>query len=586
MIITQQLKKAMKADFKVFLYVLWDFLGLPEPTKAQYELADFLQYGPKRKMLMAFRGVGKSWITSAYVIWKLWKDPDLKFLVVSASKARADDFTAFTKRIIREFPVVQHLKAKEGQRDTMIAFDVGPARAAHAPSVKSVGIFGQLTGSRANEIIADDIEVANNSQTEDAREKLQRAVEEFEAILVPEGTPTITYLGTPQSEESVYNKLPERGYTVRIWPVRYPRRADLEKYRGNLAPSIYEALEAGSACEGDPVDPARFDELDILEREASYGRSGFALQFMLDTTLSDAEKYPLKLADLVVMSVNPTKAPVNVAYASGPQQLLKDLKNLGFTGDRWYGPLFVDKDWTEYEGTCMFIDPSGRGKDETAYAIAKLLHGFIFLVDCGGFSGGYDRTTLEGLARLAKQHGANDIISEANFGDGMFNQLFLPVLNKLYPEAGLQEVRHTNQKERRIIDTLEPVMNQHRLIVDRKLVEKDIKQAEDDPKYSLFYQMTRITKDRGSLRQDDRLEAVYGAVNHWVETMARDGQVAADAHRETLLEADLEAFMDHVVGSKYKATRGGANWLNSQVQSSPPTLEGGRKKGSGYYKST
>ena len=55
-----------------------------------------------------------------------------------------------------------------------------------------------------------------------------------------------------------------------------------------------------------PTDPDRFDSSDLLEREASMGRSNFMLQFMLDTSLSDAEKFPLKMADLVVTSVNPS----------------------------------------------------------------------------------------------------------------------------------------------------------------------------------------------------------------------------------------------------------------------------------------
>ncbi|WP_270994138.1 phage terminase large subunit, partial [Listeria seeligeri] len=97
-----------------------------------------------------------------------------------------------------------------------LAFDVGPAQPDQSPSVKSVGINGQLTGSRADTIIADDIEVPKNSMTVVQREKLAELVKEFDAVLKPGGE--IIYLGTPQTEESLYNKLPERGYVIRIWP--------------------------------------------------------------------------------------------------------------------------------------------------------------------------------------------------------------------------------------------------------------------------------------------------------------------------------------------------------------------------------
>ena len=46
--------------------------------------------------------------------------------------------------------------------------------------------------------------------------------------------------------------------------------------------------------------------------------------------------------------------------------------------------MWVSKDSAPYEINVMFIDPSGRGKDETSYACVKLLHGRPFLVASGG----------------------------------------------------------------------------------------------------------------------------------------------------------------------------------------------------------
>ena len=146
------------SDFRAFLYVVWKHLALPDPTPLQYDIANYLQTGPKRKIIQAFRGVGKSWITSAYTLWRLYWNPQLNILVVSASKERADAFSTFTMRLISEMDLLAPLMPDfaRGQRSSKIAFDVGPARASHAPSVKSAGIFGQITGSRADIIIADD----------------------------------------------------------------------------------------------------------------------------------------------------------------------------------------------------------------------------------------------------------------------------------------------------------------------------------------------------------------------------------------------------------------------------------------------
>ena len=211
----------IKGDFKNFLYVAWQHLGLPEPTPIQYDIADYLQDGPKRLIIQAFRGVGKSWITSAFVVWKLLVDPQLKFLVVSASKQRADDFSTFTKRIIHEMPILQHLRARQDQRDSNVAFDVAPSRASHAPSVKSIGITGQIVGSRAHFIIADDVEVLSNALTQVMREKLGEVVKEFDAVVMPK-VGRVVYLGTPQVEESLYSNLQNRGYECRIWPALKP----------------------------------------------------------------------------------------------------------------------------------------------------------------------------------------------------------------------------------------------------------------------------------------------------------------------------------------------------------------------------
>ena len=245
-------------------------------------------------IIQAFRGVGKSWITSAYVVWLLYMNPQLNILVVSASKSRSDDFTTFTLRLISEMDILAHLRPKTDQRQSKISFDVAPAAASHALSVKSVGISSRLAGSRADVIVADDIEVPNNSMTQGMRDKLSEAVKEFDAILKPDGR--IIYLGTPQNQESLYNKLPDRGYKVSIWPARYPNTDQTVGYGSKLARLISNTMAANDLLVGEPTDPARFSEFDLLEREASYGRSGFALQFMLDTRLSDTKRYPLKVS--------------------------------------------------------------------------------------------------------------------------------------------------------------------------------------------------------------------------------------------------------------------------------------------------
>jgi hypothetical protein len=531
----------IKKDFRKFLWIVWSTLNLPDPTPIQYDMGSYLQTGPRRCVIEAFRGVGKSWITSAYVVWLLYCDPQHKILVVSASKERADAFSTFTKRLINEIELLTHLRTKNGQRDSVIAFDVGPSLPDHSPSVKSVGINGQLTGSRANTIIADDVEVSNNSATQTMRDKLSEAIKEFDAVLKPNGR--VIYLGTPQTEMSIYNLLPERGYEIRIWPSRYPTDKQAAMYQGRLAPFIEHRR---ATQHGMPTEPDRFTKIDLMEREASYGKAGFALQFMLDTTLSDADKYPLKLADLCVAALNPRKGWADLAWASGPAQIVQDVPVVGFTGDKFYRPMWFSDEMYEYTGSVLAIDPSGRGKDETAYAVVKMLNGYLYASQCGGFKGGYDDLTLQKLANLAKTEKVNMIIVESNFGDGMFSKLLAPFVNKTHP-VSIEEVRHNTQKEVRIIDTLEPVMMQHRLIIDEKLIKEDYESA-PETSYSLFYQMTRLTKDRGAIIHDDRLEALAMAVNYWTEQMDADSETIAAQQKLDAFNGEIQKFMDNATG--------------------------------------
>lgn len=558
-------------DFRNFLTLCWYCVGLPKPTKRQYEIAFYLQYGPRRRGIKAFRGVGKSWITAAFVMFCLRNNRALNIMVVSASKPRADNFATFCFRLMQEVPELNHLMPSDDQRKSKIAFDVATAPPSQSPSVCSIGINGQITGNRADLIIPDDVEVPNNSETQLMREKLAERVKEFDAVLKPNGH--IVFLGTPQNESSIYNLLPSRGYVFKVWPARYPTVEQVDKYGEQLAPGIIADLEAG-ATPGRTTEPDRFTDLDLAEREASYGRAGFALQFMLDTNLSDMDRYPLKLSDLIFMNLNADCGPEKVIWSASPEYIISNLPNVGLDGDRMYRPMPITFDtgatvgvmkYANFTGCVMSIDPAGRGKDETAYAVVAYLNGMLFLLDAGAFNG-YGDQTLEALANIAKKWKVNEIVPEENFGDGMFTKLLQPFLNRIYPCRIGEGVKHHTQKERRIIDTVEPVMSSHKLIVNTDLVRKDYDSVGHYPtehafQYRLFYQLTHLTRDKGSLAHDDRVDALAIAVGYWVEHMSRDTNKAALQQRDKALDQELRRFKKHVFGVKRLPNR--KHWLSA-----------------------
>jgi len=539
----------LQDDFKLFLQALWEQLDLPSPTRAQYAIADYLQHGPKRLQIQAFRGVGKSWITGAFVLWTLFKDPERKIMIISASKERADNMSIFLQKLIIETPWLEHLRPKsDDSRWSRISFDVN-CSPHQAPSVKSVGITGQLTGSRADLMILDDIEVPGNSMTELMREKLLQLCTEAESILTPKNDSRIMYLGTPQTTFTVYRKLAERNYRPFVWPSRYPRKSKLSQYEGLLAPQIQEDLDQG-AQEWECTDSERFDHDDLLEREASMGRSNFMLQFQLDTSLSDAEKFPLKMADLVVTSVNPTTAPDNVIWCSDPRNVIKDLPTVGLPGDYFYSPMDLVGDWSKYQETICSVDPSGRGSDETAAAFISQRNGFLYLHEMRAYRDGYSDNTLLDILKGCKKFGATKLLIESNFGDGIVAELFKKHIINTNQFIDIEETRANVRKEDRIIDSLEPVLNQHRLVIDRRVIEWDYKSnADGAPEerllYMLFYQMSRMCREKGAVKHDDRLDCLAQGVKYFTDALSISAQDQIRIQRQQEWNSMLEDFLDN-----------------------------------------
>lgn len=527
-------------DFKVFLKMTWEHLRLPPPTRMQYYIADYLQEGHKRSQLEALRGIGKTWITGAFVAWRLLRDPNEKILIVSQSGAHSDNISIFIRKLIDTMPILEHLQPRADQRSSVIAFDVNGAEVSVQPSVKSLGITSQLQGNRASLLISDDVEGVQNSATEKRRQDLLNQVAEYEAILQTSDKAQILVLGTPQSSESIYNRMRDKGYVTRIYPARYPDNIDV--YNGCLADYLIEDMSKDPSLVNKSTD-SRFSDEDLMQRELSYGRSGFKLQFMLDTTLSDAEKYPLKSRDLIVTDLTPETAPTRLVWGSQSSNSISELPNVGFTGDTLQRPS-VQEDYGSYEGSILAVDPSGRGKDEMGWCIVNHLLGKVFVPDFGGIHGGYTEANLVFLAEKAREYKVNKVVVESNFGDGMFNSLLAPVMNAIYP-VSIEEIRNNIQKEKRIIDTLEPLMNQHRLVMDYSALKRDIEYGLSEPKniyYSLMYQMTHLTQERGSLVHDDRLDVLALGVQYWNDygILKQNSDDALGLYKKKMVEDELK----------------------------------------------
>jgi hypothetical protein len=518
-------------DFRNFVFVCMKALG-KDVALLQYDVAEFLQYGPDRRMVSALRGFGKSWLTAILAVWFLYRDPNTTILCVSGTQNRATEFIGLCRQLLEVMPILHHLRPREGDRDGAYRFDCGARTAANKdPSVCAYGIGSMMMGAHADVIIADDVESPHNSETVEAREKLYNACLEFEAILNPGGQ--IVYLGTPQNRESIYNRLSEN-YTLRRWPARYPDPAN-PKAMKNLAPKLLDDLMSGRAQPRDPTYPERFPEEVLIDREAIMGPTVFTLQMMLDTSLADADRYPLRPSDFIVMPVNGTMAPARVVWGTNP------IQNISVpTGDPLNGPIFYSKDdYQPYAMTLMFIDPAGQGLDETAWAIIKFLNGTIFVAEVMGIRGGPTEENLLKIASAVQRHGVQKITVEQNFGDGMFEQLLKPFISRLPRPAAIESKRSGNkQKELRIIDTLEPLMKMHRVVIDPEVGRDQL----------LMRQVADITRDRGSLPHDDRIEALAGACSLVQPLVSIDPETFLKQKKEAESMQAAKDFMASVTG--------------------------------------
>ena len=550
--------------FPEFLYdVITGLMGF-DCTPNQLDMALYLETGPLYRMIQAQRGQAKTTVTAAYAVWRQIHDPSTRVLIISSGDTMAQEISNWVIQIMTGMEELACMlpDRSHGDRASVSAYDIhyvlkGPEK---SPSVACVGITSNLQGKRADVLIADDIESAKNSQTEIQRERITHLSRDFTSIC---SKGDIIYLGTPQSIDSIYNGLPGRGFSIRVWPGRYPTPKEMENYGEFLAPSIRKALEKDPSLQtgggligdrGKPTDNVILGEDILLKKEIDQGAAYFQLQHMLDTRLADAERYPLKLDNLIFSSISNDGAPLLYQRHKVPANRIYTQQDYPVKAQYYRAADFSASEWGVFEGTHMYVDPAGGGQngDETAYAVTRFMAGKIFLVDAGGVPGGLGEESLMRLTNIAAKWGPETISIESNYGNGALSHIWQPMLLKQVI-AEIEDVWESGQKELRIIDCLEPIIGSGRLIIEEELIQSDWDRVKHYPtekqtSYMLFHQMSRITRDKNSLIHDDRLDAVAGSCRHWTERLQEDEEHASAAAQQ----ARYDAMMANPLGTGRK----------------------------------
>ena len=542
----------LEDHFIVFYTYTFAHLNLPRPTRAQYEMALFVSdTNNPHRMLMAERGLSKSLTSQIYVVWRLLNDPDEHILVMSAGRTRAINYSQFVQKLIKILPLTKPMAPRHNiERTSGESFDVAGATVSDSPSVYAVGAATQVTGFRASLIVYDDIETAQTVESAVKTESIDTYAMEAQNLLMSGKDESIT-LCTPHSMSSIYIKwIDEKGFTPFLIPALYPANGD--NYFGGLAPYIIERVKADPSLIGQAVDE-RLNYEFLMSKKMRIGKSKFKLQYMLDVSDSDSLRYPLKLSDFIVDNLDIDTAPLKVAYSSMPEHILYQKHN-GFSKDRLYKPMFRSQEMGEYDYKVLSVDPSGKGKDEVGVAALFHLNSKLFIKKITGLQGGFEDETLENIANMCSTLGINALLVEENWGGGSYTKMLRPFIERISPYTEIVEINVKGQKEVRIIEALEPMLNQHRIVIDKDVLEEDLSAPKRD--YSFTYQLSRITRERDSLKHDDRLDALANGVLHMIEFMTDDAERGLEYHLEQEAKATLEFTLKHFSGKARSTSHG------------------------------
>lgn len=406
--------------------------------------------GSPRRHLQAFRFSGKSFITSCYVAWRLFRNPNATFIIISATQKLATRNASFIRSVLENHPWTEHLVPQgEAELWQRTSFTVNRPATLLEASVQALALTGDFTGAHAEggdngELIADDIETSENSRTAEGREYVSERIQEFKALC-----PSATFLGTFHAgKRSIYipmiedpeiptllvpiyeGEAPEDGQPDRrkfAWPERFGAAKVAELFKGNTN---------------------AYNESQYLCRPSDMNVGGLDLEF--------AHTYPDEIVR--TQSSQWFESEVRVAANIGPHQLVDVLA-------AW--------------------DPASGKKDDSVLAIVAkskddntFLHRVIKL----------PRTNHEGwkpqvdaIIAAMKQFGITKVHVETNTNPTLPAELKMAAERAQY-RIRVLPVHNTLQKELRVRLALEASITNGRFFMHSSVLESEFpKQAADFP---------------------------------------------------------------------------------------------------------
>lgn len=256
----------VKADFRLFL-VLWNQRQNFKTPILHLKMAAWLETaweaGDTRLLLMAFRSAGKSSIVGVFAAWLIYQNNDIRILVLAADSTLAGKMVRNVKRIIERHPLCKGLKPKNADQWASDRFTVMRDMELRDPTMIAHGVSSNITGSRADIVICDDVEVPNTCDSAEKRENLRERLSELPYVLLAGGTQL--YVGTPHTYFSIYADV-ERAEIGE-------ERAFLDGFKRLILPLITD--------QGASAWPERYSMEDIARYKIEAGPNKFESQMLL-----------------------------------------------------------------------------------------------------------------------------------------------------------------------------------------------------------------------------------------------------------------------------------------------------------------
>lgn len=455
-------------SFALFL-TLWNKTQNTNTPDLHYRIADWLNEcwtrGRKRLAMTVFRGAGKSTLSAIFAAWVLSEDPDLRILVISADQLLAHKMVRNTRKIIEKHPLTAHLMPEKPDQWAADRFTVKRPKELRDPSFLAKGITSNVTGSRADIIICDDVEVPNTCNTADKRKALREKLLEIEFVLTPDGTQL--YLGTPHTWFSLYAEDPrtEIGEETIF----------LDGFQRLKIPVLDKS--------GQSVWPERFTLEGLNEQKRKSGPNAFASQMMIEpVNISNGRLNPALMRPY----------SDELEYSEVQVQVRLKLKDRNLvSASAWWDPAFGSAAGDHSVLAIVFTDEEGE----------HWLHHIAYIRVNENAQEDEATQQCRIITRLAADYYLPSITVETNGIGG-----FLPsILKRELAIAGVQcsVIEHSSRrnKDDRILEAFDAVLAARALHVHKSVY---------DTPFITEMQEWRPGKSSG---YDDGLDAVAGALS-------------------------------------------------------------------------